>query len=97
MWKSAGLHIGQGSSWAAMFRVAGAARDGLGLHHLAMRGFGIGQLSGNIGMTDLAAVAKCIGIPGRRVAFGAIVTNIGMGCHPADILSGPGIQAARRK
>jgi hypothetical protein len=97
MWKIAGLHICQGSSGPAMFRMAGTAGDGLVLHHLAMHGLGIAQLGGNIVMTDQTTVAECIGIPEGGVAFGASVANFSMGRHTANILSGIGIQAASRK
>lgn len=72
------LHIRQRSRGAAVFRVTGAASDGLALHHLAMRGGGIVQLDSNIRMTDLAAVAKRRGFPGGGVAFGAIAADFGV-------------------
>ena len=85
------LHIREGGGRAAMLRMTGAAGNRLILHHHGMGGGRVGQLVGNIRMTDQAAVGLGCGLPRCGMTLRAIIPYRGMRGHPADILSGCGI------
>ena len=97
MREGAFVHIGQRGGWTAVLGVAGAAGErGALLRDHAMQAVCIKRLRGNVRVTSRAAIRHGYRVPCRSMTVRTFF-YLGMGTHPAERLTGPGIKITRRE